>query len=543
MSARNQRTVKHRGKVYDGSDATQGQEFNLNAPAAFAVGLAGEVIERNEPRPGTTRYPISREEFYQLKAESVTAEQLAKNNSTIVGDEQAARVEIAGAALDSEAGPSAFIPFAAPPPAAYPTPSTNFAGISATGWLPPDCTMAVGPSHVLVSVNSSVAIYQKNGAVALATRSLTSWFSNVIQDATVFDPKALYDQHANRWILIAVAVNNATRGSWFLISVSRTADPLQGWLNYSLDAKADGNTTTNNWADYPALGVDTQALYLTANMFRFNGGFQYSKIRIIPKTALYQGGAVTFKDLVRLRDANGGLAFTVQPCHTYGAPQAQYFVNSYFPGTGAAENKLSVWTLTNPLGNPALQLRTVTVDPYNLPPDAVQQNSATPLETGDVRVLNAVFRGGSIWCAFNTRHSWENNVNEAAVHWFQIEAATGVLIQQGIYGGRGAAYFYPAVMPDNNGNMMMVFSRSGANEFASIHFTGRKASDALGTLRPSSLLLSGAGAYLGLDGSGRNRWGDYAGIASDPASSGLIWFYSMSATAGNQWNTWIGSAF
>jgi len=533
---------KHRGKVLAGKVSAAAQEFNLSGPGTMDAGEALEEI--NEPRPSLSRYPISRELFYELKEESVTAQSPEKTDSTIVKDEAQAQFEIASAAPGTDNAPSAFIPFAAPT-ATYPTASTNFASIAATATslTPPDCTLATGPDHVLVAVNSTLAIYQKTGNVVHGPRSLTSWFSQVIQGAMIFDPKALYDQHSNRWVLVAVARNNTTKGSWFLLSVSQSSDPLQGWNNYALDATLDGDTKTENWADYPCVGLDSQALYLTANMFRFGGGFQYAKLRIIPKADVYEGKAATFKDLVRLKDADGSLSFTVHPCHTFGAPQAQYFVNSYFPRTTAPETKLSLWTLTDPLGTPALVLSTISTDPYNLPPDAAQQGGTVPVESGDVRVLNAVFRGGSVWCALNTQHNWGDNVNAAAVHWFQIEAATGALIQQGIYGSGGNNYLYPAVMPDNNGNMVMVFSRCGANEFASIYFTGRRAADPLGELQPSTLLRAGAAYYQKLDMNGKNRWGDYAGIASDPANSGLIWFYSMAAAAGNLWATWVGSAF
>lgn len=508
----------------------------------MAAGIAPDIEELNEPRPGTTSYPVSRELFSKLKEASISAERLDKSDSTITKDVAKADFEIATAAPGTEMAASAFAPFMAPT-ITYPTASTNFAGIT-TKWIPADCTMAVGPDHVLVSINSSVAIYQKTGNVVLAARTLTVWFNNVIQEATIFDPKALYDQHSNRWVLLAVAVNKETKSSWFLLSVSESSDPLKGWSNYALDATVDGDIKTTNWVDYPGLGVDTNALYLTGNMFGFGGGFQYAKIRIVPKVDIYEGNAATFKDLVRLKDADGSLSFTVQPCHIYGAPQAQYFINSYFPRTPSAETKLSLWTLTDPLeASPTLTLRTITTDPYNLPPDAVQQGGEVPLESGDVRVLNAVFRGGSIWCALNTQHNWGDDTNVAAIHWFQIEAATGALIQQGIYGAQNSHYLYPAVMPDNNGNMVMVFSRCGPTEFASIYFTGRKATDPLGQLQPSSLLLAGAAYYQKLDTNGRNRWGDYAGIASDPANSGLIWFYGMSAVAGNLWSTWVGSAF
>src|SRR5205814_4190335 len=81
-------------------------------------------------------------------------------------------------------------------PVEAPSGSTNFAGLPATGWIPPDCTMAVGPQHVLVSVNSSLAVYNKGGGAPVLQRTLTQWFANVVQGMTIFDPKALYDQHA-----------------------------------------------------------------------------------------------------------------------------------------------------------------------------------------------------------------------------------------------------------------------------------------------------------------------------------------------------------
>ena len=122
------------------------------------------------------------------------------------------------------------------------------------------------------------------------------------------------------WVLMAVAVQNNPRKSLYLVSVSATSNPLGVWRNYALDAMRDGNTPTNNWADFPALGVDNKALYITSNQFAFNGGFQFAKIRVVPKAGPYSGGAAPFFDFVRMRNANNALAFTVQPCHTFGAP-------------------------------------------------------------------------------------------------------------------------------------------------------------------------------------------------------------------------------
>ena len=499
------------------------QELTASVAAAY---------EPMEPRPVTTsRYPIPNEEFESLKAGAPQARLSAK--TAVIAKDVKSKPELAAAATASLALAPGLAPVAAP------SGSAHFAGISATGWLPPDCTLAAGPEHVLASVNSSLAIYNKAGGAAVLQRTLSQWFSNVIQGMTVFDPKALYDQHAGRWVLLAVATRSGAQESLFLLSVSTSSDPLKPWRNYKFDAKLDGATPTNNWADFPALGVDNQALYVTANMFAFGGGFKYVKVRVIPKTGPYSGGAAPYFDFTKLKNSDNSLAFTVQPCHTFGAPQIEYMVNSAFP----SGNYLSVWSIVNPTIAPVLTRTQVGVSAYSLAPNADQSGGAPPLNTGDVRVLHAVFRGDSIWTAFTTAHTWGAGPNRAAVQWCQIRAAVPAVVQQGVFGATGLHYFYPAACPDNNGNLIIVMSRSGPNEFGSIVFSGRRSTDPLGMLQASTLLKSGVAHYQGLDSGGRNRWGDYNGVASDPANGRLIWFYSEYASALNSWGTWIGSAF
>lgn len=506
--------------------AAKAKEFDPSRESTEA--LAATPKEVNEPRPYTSRYPIPEEQFRALK-EKATNVKLALGSTTVAKD----------SGKKAEAPAAAVLEAAPAEPEAAPTHATNFAGISATGWLPPDCTMATGPNHVALSVNSSIAIYNKTGGAPVLTRTLTVWFSNVIQNATIFDPKLLYDQHAGRWVLLAVAVASNPNRSAYLISVSATSNPLGPWRNYSLNAMVDGARATNNWADYPSLGVDSRALYITSNQFVFGGGFAYAKVRVVPKAGPYSGGVAQFFDFVNLKNANNSLAFTVQPCHTFGAPQVEYLVNSLFPNG----NSLTLWRII-PSGSSFTLTRTaVSTAPYTLPPNAAQKGNSDPLNTGDVRVQHAVFRGDSVWCALSTAHSWVAGSSQAAIHWFQIRAAVPALVQQGVYGAANIHYFYPACCPDNNGNVIMVFSRCSNSEFGSIYYTGRKATDALGTLQPSALLEAGVANYVAKDGSGRNRWGDYAGVCADPSNTRGIWFYSMYAVPGNHWGTWVGSAF
>jgi hypothetical protein len=149
---------------------------------------------------------------------------------------------------------------------------------------------------------------------------------------------------------------------------------------------------------------------------------------------------------VKRQNADGSLAFTVQPGHTFGAPNVQSLVNSVYPTTASPPNVLTLWSVTNPLATATLTRRSITVTPFSLPPDANQRGGGTPLDSGDVRVLNAVFRGGSVWCALTTVHDYGAG-NVAAIQWFQVNATSGALVQQGIYGTGARTTSIPVSCP------------------------------------------------------------------------------------------------
>ena len=514
-----------------GAQAGRSKGGHTRKPVGTATrGLA--IEETRAPRPYTSRYPIPDSEFEALK-EAAPQARLATSAITAARDSGRRKVEYSS----HPATLAARQPGAAP--ATTPSGVANFSGIAATGWLPPDCTMAVGPDHVMVAVNSSVAIYDKAAGPALHQETLAHWFAQVVTDMTVFDPKLLYDQHAGRWVLLAVAVQEKPNASLFLLSVSASSDPLGAWHSYALDAMLDGTTPSDHWADYPGLGVDSHALYITANMFGFNGGFGYAKIRVVPKAGPYSGAAANFFDFTHMKNADGTPAFTIQPCHTFGAPQVEYLVNSLFPNG----DRLTLWSITGQPNAPVLHRLEAQVSPYSLAPNAEQSGGKPPLNTGDVRVQHAVFRGDCLWTAITTAYNWGTSKNRAAIQWCQIEPATAHVVQEGVFGTSNRHYFFPAACPDDNGNMVILFDRSGPSEFGSLYFASRHATDPLGTLQASVLLKSGTAHYIGLDDGGRNRWGDYNGIAADPANSQMIWLYGGYAEAKNTWGTWIASVF
>src|SRR5436305_8409120 len=143
--------------------AQRGREWDPSQSEAQAPSLP----EINVARPYTSRYPISNEAFESLKSAAPKAK-LPKVTAQRALD-KGKKTELSALTMAPALAPGS-------EPVAAPSGSTNFAGIAATGWLPPDCTMAVGPQHVLASVNSSVALYDKAGGAALMQKTLTNGF-------------------------------------------------------------------------------------------------------------------------------------------------------------------------------------------------------------------------------------------------------------------------------------------------------------------------------------------------------------------------------
>ncbi len=462
-----------------------------------------------------------------------------------------------GSAQEDPAGNDVVVPLA-------PSFSTDFGSMNNSG-VPPDPNIAVGLDHVITIINFALRVQDKLGDQLLQS-SLNSWFSNVVPANTfIFDPKVTYDSGSDRFIIVAMGricvfadcrVDPNNR-SWWLISASQTSSATGNWWNWALNARLDGSGNTDNWADYPGVGLDNLAAYLTANMFRFGGGFQYSKLRILNKSVLYTGGSLGWWDFWGMCNPGGfpsvcfpvpvfgcgigsGSAFTIQPAHTFGAPGVEYLFNAR-----GNDNQLTRWTLTNPLGTPpSLNCSALSVAAYSQAPNARQPGGATRLNTGDTRLLNAVYRNGRLWTTHTIAVNFGSG-NECGIRWYELNPGAPSVVQQESFGLTGFDYYYPALMPDRFGNMVIVFARSGNSEFAGIRFTGRLSTDPPSTLQGSDLLQAGTATYVQLDMLGRNRWGDYLGIAWDPDTflGDFIWIYSEYAGVfgANTYGTWVGS--
>ncbi|HJQ25903.1 MAG TPA: FG-GAP-like repeat-containing protein [Blastocatellia bacterium] len=432
---------------------------------------------------------------------------------------------------------------------------TNFqavdVGLALDGFLhrPPDCSIAAGPNHVMVAINSSYVIYSKTGT-NLGQASFASFYSNVCSGCSPYDPRVVYDSQAGRWLLLVVNGTNTTpTTSNYLLAASQTNDPTGLWWLYSLNGVLNyPGTGENTWADFPQLGFDGiasgsgGAVYITSNQFTFTtpANFRTAMLNILPKSSLYAGAALNYwRAWDRLNNDNSQ-AFALSPALTYGNPGGEFLINTKNTGSTASLWKV-IPTFPPTAVNWTLQT-TNSIGTYSLPPDAPQPGACALMATNDNRVSsNSVWRNNRIYAAFSESHDWGGGGGTvAAIRYLQINTTSNTTEQNTTYGADGLNYFFPALAIDGSDNVFVSFARVNGSEFGSLRYTGRLATDAVNTLQGSALLKSGELCVTG------GRWGDYFSAALDPADTSKVWVYGAWAkdVAGValpwDWGTWVG---
>jgi hypothetical protein len=408
---------------------------------------------------------------------------------------------------------------------------TNFAGIAQTAYTPPDPSIAVGPSHIVAAVNSTFTIYTKTGNSSYSS-SLANWFAPANPPGTPFQPKLVYDANGGHWIMLALASGNPRRSS-YLISVSSNSNPIGVWWLWNIDAGLDQSTASGNTADSPGLGYDDEAIYITSNQYDSHDDFQYAKVRIIPKSQLYTGSGVTWRDFWNQTNANGLTVFGWKPAQAQSALNGNYLIDTRPNGS----NYVTLWKVTNPVStNPGPTLTrqaTLSVQSYSAPNDAAQSGGNAVMNTGDCRAQEVQFQQGKLVTAFTEGYDWGGGA-VSAIRTLVLDPANNSVNVDNRFGSNAFWFYYPAIVRDSAGNMAMVCNRSGSNEYAGVGYTVWPAGET--NWQTSSTLKAGQAYY----GSGINLWGSYSGAALDPTNAGHAWLCGEYSVSSSQWGTWIG---
>lgn len=453
---------------------------------------------------------------------------------------------------------------------------TNFA-LAGTRWVPPDPHCAVGPDHVIVIGNVTIEWRPKAGIADLPEyqSSLRNFFIDLpgppagpgtTLGTDCFDPKVIYDQYAGRFVVVALERTDAPNptNSRILVGVSKTSNPNDGWWLHSIDSKVniDG---LDRWADYPGLGVDDKAVYITNNMFAFAaGGSVFGGVRlwIMGKTPAYNGPNNNLSFSVHdPYTVPTSVAIPTQPAHMFGPPglgsagrSLGTFLVSYSALVGGGGNDfIQVIELTDPLntvGGPFFTVQYIdfgNIDSGALLPDAPQLGSVYAIETNDRRTLNAVWRDDQLFLCAEILPLAGPDAGQVTAHWWRVDTSVAipalVLADQGNAGaedlGAGTHTFYPSVMVDSDLNMAIGFAASNSGIYGGAYYTARFFGDPAGTVGPTGTLQAGLAPYQRFHSGNRNRWGDYSGLALCPA--GETDFYVFNEYAGTTGSSGTGS--
>ncbi|MFB6138803.1 MAG: hypothetical protein ABEJ26_00015 [Halosimplex sp.] len=410
---------------------------------------------------------------------------------------------------------------------------TDFEGMNALdvrGVVPSDAQIAAGPADLVQAINSQVGFFGRDGDQSFQA-SLDAFFAPVsplidegspgsgfFESYIIFDPRARYDPDSGRFLLACVDYSLETGLGAILLAVSSSSNPMDPWSLYRVPPVAQqGETPVPGLVDYPQLGYDDEAVYLTQNFFP--GAFSQATMVALDKSAATAGEAADANHFTGLRNPDGSLAFTVQPADGGG-----YFVNStYFQG-----QTLTLWSTTDPLSSdPTLTNEAVGVEPYTNPPEGANQpDTEEKIDMGDDRILRVSYDGDSVWAS--------HTIDDGRARWYEL-APNGddpaAVRRSGAFRERGEKTFYPAIAADGD-DAVFVYNRSSPKDNGDGFVDIGVAAVGDGEVSAFETVKGGDSDYdyvdggEGDDGTQTLRWGDYNGIETDPAGDGF-WVVSQ----------------
>ncbi len=409
----------------------------------------------------------------------------------------------------------------------------TFDGISGNG-VPSDLSLAVGPNHIVQTVNWQMAVFTKKGATYATTgMSLGTKASNAIfagfggrceggNAADHGDTVVRYDQLAGRWVIIQ-PVFAAPYAMCY--AVSDTGDPLGTFHRYEF-ARAE-------FPDYPRLGVWPDGYYVTSSA----GDDVVQKRGCVADRAKMLAGQPATEQCV----GKSGVSFlnpadvdgpTPPPA---GAPNILLAaggtqLQSVFEDDGVYAYKLHVdWTapaqtsLTGPVK--------ILVSRYHFLCDGQltsctpQPGTSTRLDAqGDKLMQRLAYRNFGDHQSLVITHSINGpSAGAGAVRWYELRvdaAGNPYLYQQSTFAPDATYRWLASAAMDGRGNIGIGYSVGSASVFPGQRFAARAGADPLGTLAfHESVLVDGQAAQTsGL------RWEDFATTAVDPSDDATFWY-------------------
>jgi hypothetical protein len=412
-------------------------------------------------------------------------------------------------------------------------------------FIPPDPHGAAGLRRLVGVVNSMVEVRKKDGTLTFLNgfQKFFAGFEEAFDVDFFFDPRVIYDEHEGRFVIVVLQQSDSPPISriWLAVSTGEEPDSLDDWNQYFFNSALSVGGE-NSWADFPGLEVDEEAVYVSANMFRFSDrNFAGTRLWIINKEVyggFYGGGDLS---ILRINPyLNAGLATTTMPVQVHGSSGVDGSVGTFFisliTDTDDGYAYLQIYTIYDPLGDaPSYTLQTIVlgiVTQNDVLPDAPQPGTKVKINTGQFRVVDAVWRKKKMWLVFTINPTSGVNKGQATAHWVRCSTSGGRVTfeAQGDLGGEGIAVgtytYFPSVAVSSRGLVAYGYAASSPAKFIGAYVS-------VGTSEQSYTVKTGMAPYIRYDDNGWNRWGDYTGISVDPADDTFWVFNEYAETIGS----------
>lgn len=157
----------------------------------------------------------------------------------------------------------------------------------------------------------------------------------------------------------------------------------------------------------------------------------------------------------------------------------------------------------------------ISVAEFEPPPGALQPEPGSFLDTGDNRFSsNLILQNGTIWGVQTV-----GDRDHSAVRWFQIDADTNALLQEGLIADDKLDFYYGSIAVNQFNDVVIGFNGSGSSQFVSSYAVLGETNSGITTFGNPLLLKAGVDNYYG------GSWGDYSATVRDPSDPFRFWTF------------------
>lgn len=429
-----------------------------------------------------------------------------------------------------------------------------------SGFIPPDSMGAVGPGQLVAIENGRIRTFNKSGGADGALNATTDSFFNLVRNGTgTSDPQVTFDRLSQRWFIEMINLSTPNR-IMIAMSSGPTITNFSSFTFFQFQHDLVGptpNADTGNFADQGRMGVDKNALYVGVNVFNPAGTkFLGSTGFVIRKSDLILSSTLTVTAFRQMGTGSVNGPFAPQGVDNDDPNATQ----GYFIGVDTLVfSRLVLRRVSNPGGSPSLSGNLnvtvpTTVAPINVP---AQGSNPLPLDGSDDRLVSAQIKNGSLWTAHeiqvNSSGVASNTGGRDGVRWYEITNLAGspTLNQSGTLFDSAASnpvYYWegsPAVSGQGHVALASSYAAHAAfnggtiQGFAGVAYTGRLATDPLGTLNPSISLTTGVGPYnVQTSQATSQRWGDFSKTTVDPNDNMTMWTFQERSNSSTNPGSW-----